>query len=149
MIHQSQVGQTIDMADRESVHSSVVSDSVTPQTAAHQAPLSMWFARQEYWGGLPCTSPGDLPDPGIECWSPTLQADSSSPEPPQASLQVKLNAILSIKIYTGLHVPAVAFNMIKNWPYRGHNQIISAFLIQILVFEPGRMYNCLAWTEAN
>ena len=35
-------------------------------TIAHQAPLSMEFSRQEYWHGLPCPSPGDLPDPGIE-----------------------------------------------------------------------------------
>ena len=31
-----------------------------------QAPLPMEFSRQEYWSGLPCSSPGDLPDPGIE-----------------------------------------------------------------------------------
>ena len=34
-------------------------------TVAHQAPLSMGFPRQEYWSGLPCPPPGDLPDPGI------------------------------------------------------------------------------------
>ena len=38
----------------------------TPWTVAHQAPLSMGFSRQEYWGGLPLPPPGDLPDPGIE-----------------------------------------------------------------------------------
>ena len=38
----------------------------TPGTIARQAPLSMEFSRQEYWSGLPCPSPGDLPDPGIE-----------------------------------------------------------------------------------
>ena len=38
----------------------------TLQTIACQAPLSMEFSRQEYWSGLPCPSPGDLPDPGIE-----------------------------------------------------------------------------------
>ena len=37
-----------------------------PWTAAHQAPLSMGFSRQEYWGGLLCPPPGDLPNPGIE-----------------------------------------------------------------------------------
>ena len=31
-----------------------------------QAPLSMGFSRQEYWSGLPCPPPGDLPDPGTE-----------------------------------------------------------------------------------
>ena len=48
---------------------------VTLWTVAHQAPLSMGFSRQEYWIGLPCPSPGDLPDPGIEfasLMSPTL-----------------------------------------------------------------------------
>ena len=34
--------------------------------AAPQAPLSMRFSRREYWGGLPCPSPGDHPGPGIE-----------------------------------------------------------------------------------
>ena len=31
-----------------------------------QPPLSMGFSRQEYWSGLPCPPPGDLPNPGIE-----------------------------------------------------------------------------------
>ena len=43
---------------------------VTPRTVAYQAPLSMEFSRQEYWGGLPCPSPEDLPDPGIKPGSP-------------------------------------------------------------------------------
>ena len=59
-----------------SVSCSVVSDSATPQTVAHQAPQSMGFSRQEYWSGLPCPSPRDLPDPGIEPKSPAWQADS-------------------------------------------------------------------------
>ena len=37
-----------------------------PQTVDHQAPLSMGFAKQEYWSGLPCPPPGDLPNPGIQ-----------------------------------------------------------------------------------
>ena len=41
---------------------------------AHQAPLSMGFPRQEYWNGLPFSSPGDLPDPGIELTSPESPA---------------------------------------------------------------------------
>ena len=35
-------------------------------TVAHQAPLCMGFSRQEYWSGLPCPPPGDLPNPGIQ-----------------------------------------------------------------------------------
>ena len=42
---------------------------------ARQAPLSMGFSRQEYWSGLPFPSPGDLPNPGIEPASPSLQED--------------------------------------------------------------------------
>ena len=49
---------------------------VTPWTVVCQSPLSMGFSRQVYWSGLPCFSPGDLPDPGIESRSPALQADS-------------------------------------------------------------------------
>ena len=47
----------------------------TPWTVALQAPPSMGFSRQEYWSGLPFPSPGDLPDPGLEPRSPSLQAD--------------------------------------------------------------------------
>ena len=38
--------------------------------------------RQEYWSGLPCPRPGDLPNPGIEPRSPALQMDSLPSEPP-------------------------------------------------------------------
>jgi len=55
---------------------------VTPWTVAHQAPPFMGFSKQEYWSGLPFPSPGDLPNPGIEPRSPTLQADTLNSEPP-------------------------------------------------------------------
>ena len=55
---------------------------MTLLAVARQAPLSMEFSRQEYWSGLPFPSPGDLPNPGIELRSPTLQADGLSSEPP-------------------------------------------------------------------
>jgi len=41
-------------------------------TVAHQAPLSMGFSRQEYWGGLPFPSLGDPPHPGIKPMSPRV-----------------------------------------------------------------------------
>ena len=53
-----------------------------PWAVAHQAPLSMGFSRQEYWSGLPFPSPEDLPDPGIEPRSPSLQADALTSAPP-------------------------------------------------------------------
>ena len=48
----------------------------------HQPPLSMEFSRQEYWSGLPCPPPGDLPDTGIERRTPALQGDSLPSGPP-------------------------------------------------------------------
>ena len=51
-------------------------------TVAHQSPLSKEFSRQEYWSGLPCHSPGHLPEPGIEPGSLALQADALPSEPP-------------------------------------------------------------------
>ena len=47
-------------------HFSYVWLFATLWTVACQAPLSLGFSRQEYWSGLPCVSPGDLPDQGIE-----------------------------------------------------------------------------------
>ena len=51
-------------------------------SVAHQTPPSMEFSRQEYWGGLPFPSPGNLLNLGIEPGSPALQADTSPSEPP-------------------------------------------------------------------
>ena len=48
----------------------------TPWTVAHQVPPFMEFSRKEYWSRLPFPSPEDLPHPGIEHRSPTLQADA-------------------------------------------------------------------------
>ena len=47
-------------------HFSHVLPFATPWTIACQAPLSMGFSKQEYWSWLPCPSPGDLPNPGLE-----------------------------------------------------------------------------------
>ena len=53
----------------------------------------MGFSRQEYWSGLPFPSPGELPDPGIEPRSPTLQADTLTSEPPKATKHRRLHII--------------------------------------------------------
>ena len=47
-------------------HFSCVRPFVTLWTIAQQAPLSMGLPRQEYWSGLPCPPPGDLPNPGVK-----------------------------------------------------------------------------------
>ena len=54
----------------------------TPWAVAYQAPPSLGFYRQGYISGMPFPSPEDLPDPGIEPGSPTLQADALPSEPP-------------------------------------------------------------------
>ena len=54
---------------------SVVSESASPWSVAHQASLSVQFSRQEYWSGGPFPSPGDFSDPGIKPGSPALQAE--------------------------------------------------------------------------
>ena len=68
----------------------------TPWTVACQAPLSRGFSRQEYWSGLPFPSPGDLPDPGIEPRSPTLEAGALTSEPPGKSSYRYTTTYLSI-----------------------------------------------------
>ena len=59
---------------------SVVSDSETPWTIGHKAPLSMEFSRQEYWSEFP--SPGDLSNPGIKPVSPASAGGFFTTEPP-------------------------------------------------------------------
>ena len=68
---------------------------VTPWTVAHQTPLSMGFSRQEYWSGLLCLPPGNIPDPGIvnsrlRHW----QADSF----PQSHLLVLLSRFSCVRL---------------------------------------------------
>ena len=55
---------------------SVMSNSLQPHRLYPSGSSVHEFSRQEYWRGLPFPSPGDLPDPGIELRSPTLQTDS-------------------------------------------------------------------------
>ena len=70
------------------VSCSVTSNSANSWIVARQAPLSMRFSRQEYWNGLPCPFPGDLPDPGIEPGSTALHAESLLSDPPGKHFKV-------------------------------------------------------------
>ena len=58
----------------------------TARTVGYQAPPSMVFSWQEYWSGLTFTSPGDLPNPGIEPGSSALQTGALPFEPPGKSI---------------------------------------------------------------
>ena len=89
-----------------SVSPSVITDSAIPWAVACQAPLSVEFSWQRYWSGLPFPSPGDLPDPGIELGSRTLQADSLLFELPGKPQHV-------IKRYVGDHLVYVLFGLLR------------------------------------
>ena len=80
---------------------SVVSDSVTSWTVAHQAPLSMGFSRQEYWSGLPLLPPEYFPDPGTELRSPVLQANSLLFEPPGVPIS-SVQSLSRVRLFTTL-----------------------------------------------
>ena len=62
-------------------HQVMFDSCLTPQTVAHQAPLSMGFSRQEQWSGLSCPSPGDCPKPGIKPGSAQLAGGFFTAEP--------------------------------------------------------------------
>ena len=70
---------------------SVMLDSVTPWTGAHQVPLSMKFSGQEYWSGLSFPPPRDLPDPGFKLAttpSPTLSGKYFTTKPPGKPMRI-------------------------------------------------------------
>ena len=61
----------------------IMSDSLKPHGLQPARLLCPWeFSRQEYWSGLSCPLPKDLPNPGTESTSPALQVDSLLSEPP-------------------------------------------------------------------
>ena len=53
----------------------------------------MEFSRPEYWNGQPFPSPGDLPNPGIDPRSPTLQVDSLPTEPQRKPKNVGVGSL--------------------------------------------------------
>ena len=84
-------------------HFSHVQLCATLWTVAHKAPLSMGFSRQEYWSGLPCPPPGDLPDPRIEpasLTSPALAVGSlplGQPGKPQYLVSAQFSQFSSVQ----------------------------------------------------
>ena len=82
----------------------------------------MGFSRQECWSGLPFPSPEDLPNPGIEPGSPTLQADALSSEPP-AKPQSQCSSQITTGIFTKLEPKISQFV----WKHK-RPQIAKAFL---------------------
>ena len=77
--------------------------TLTLWTVSRQAPLSMGFSRWEYWSGLPCPPPGDLPKPGTEPRSSPLQGNSLLTEPTREARKAgQLQIDLELKRGTGV-----------------------------------------------
>ena len=106
----------------------VESDSATPWTGAHQAPLLMGFPRQEYWTGLPFPPPGHLSHPGIEptpLVSPALAGGLFTTAPPGKSHEASITLIVKTDI-TGKQTtlshefsktnPTINIKHSKSWP---------------------------------
>ena len=98
----------------------------TPWTVAHQALLPMEFPRQEYWSGLLFSSPGDLPNPGIESRSPALWVDSLTSEPPGKPLLVRRDTNFS-PVWVPGSVPSRTFFF--------QTQIVSSHLLISMVLN--------------
>ena len=89
---------------------------------------SMEFSRPEYWSGQPFPSPGDLPNPGIELRSPTLQADSS-PSEPRGKLQRKESLQQMVLGWLDSHMQEMSLNP----TLRPHTKINSSWIINLSV----------------
>ena len=91
-------------------HFSRVQLCATIWTVAHRVPLSMGFPRQEYWSGLPFSSPGDLPHPGIEPTSLTSPALADGFFTTSATARMGLNSFIykeETPLDTGEHATSV------------------------------------------
>ena len=73
----------------------------------------MGFSRQEYWSGLPFPSPGDLPNPGVEPRSPTLQADALTSAPPGKPLNIRIQSLRKPPSDTGLQIQVLTTKISK------------------------------------
>ena len=90
---------------------------VTPWTVAHQFPLSMEFSGKEYWSGLPCSPPEDLPNPGIKLGSLALQVDSLPAEQPGKT------------VYMYIYIYVIKWNIMHVFPILLHLFEIIQFLL--------------------
>ena len=77
------------------------------------------FSKQEYWSGLPCPPPGDLPNPGIEPRSLAPQVDSLPSEPPGKpfSLWTCLKLTVSLSLFLRLKILLFFLSFFFFWSY--------------------------------
>ena len=103
---------------------------------------SMGFSRQEYWSGLPFTSPGDLHDPGIEPGSPIFQADALTSEPPGKAQEC--SNYRTIALISQARVFLVA-QMVKCLPAIWETQVQSLGWEDLLEKEMATESSTLTW----
>ena len=106
----------------------VLSNSMTPLTVAHQAPLSMGFPRQEYWSGLLFPPTEDLPNPGIKPISPappTLAGRFFTTETPKKPIYVCC-------CYCWCSVTSVMSNSVRPHIWQPTYSIIRLFILVLL-----------------
>ena len=102
----------------------------------------MEFSRQEYWSGLPFPSPGNLPYPGIEPGSPTLQADSLLSKPQGKPrdinyliLNYRLNAIIfSLSFVLNALIIKISFGFLVELD----KEIIRKLKVAIIILLEGK-----------
>ena len=108
----------------------------TSWTVTWQAPLSMEFSRPEYWSGLPCPPPRNLPNPRIKPRSPTFQVDSLPSEAPGkpkntgvGSLSLLQRTFLTQESNQGLwHCRRILYQL----SYQGSNERSQRIYIKVL-----------------
>ena len=81
-----------------------------PRTVAHQAPLSMGLASQDYWSGLLFPTPGDLHGSRIEPMSPALQADSSPLNHQESPILLQISFLFFVLFFLRRRKKAVLFS---------------------------------------
>ena len=92
---------------------------VTTWTVVRQVPLSMGFSRQEYWSGLPCSPPGNLPDPGVKPMSPMSPALAGRFFTTSATMGLGANKWdLSSQARDGTHIPCIGRSILYHWATR-------------------------------
>ena len=123
---------------------SVMSSSFcNSMTAAHQAPLSVGFPRQEYWSGLPFPSPGDLPNTRIKPMSPAYRhswpAEPLGKSPAQISHQIPISLRISVKILIVGHKTSDDIVLLNSWLH---------LLLSSLLPQTGSLLG-ISWTSVR
>ena len=108
------------------------------------------FSRQEYWSGLPCCPPGDLPNPGMKPRSPALQVDSLPSESPGSPKILDIPSLLQGNFPTRnwAGVSCIAGGFLTSWAtlkpcllflligifYRGEFPIVCLYIFKLLIY---------------